>query len=180
MLRRIIFGLMLTLLLTSVLTISFNVQIVGAKPKACERFLDNVFEHKSDETLLVDADNSDEYAFGKLYGSTWIKVVPDLVDLGSGHVVGHDFSVAVVVENVVNLTGLDMKFRWNATYLEYLNHTVTLPNEDYPSPIAPSPYPGILYEPVMVIRDEVDEIAGTYWIACASMYPSPAFNGNGT
>jgi len=179
-LRRIVFGLMLTLLLTSVLTISFNVQIVEAKPKAREQSLDNVFEHELDETLLVDADNSDEYAFGKSYGSTWIKVVPDLVDLGSGHVVGHNFSVAVVIENVVNLNGLDMQFGWNTTYLEYLNHTVTIPNEDYPSPIAPSPYPGILHEPVMVIKDEVDEIAGTYWIACASMAPGHAFNGSGT
>jgi len=178
--RRIAFGLMLALLLTSILAIPFIVQIVETKAKAHEQFLDNVSEHESNETLLVDADNSDEYAFGKSYGSTWIKVVPEVVDPGSGHVVGHDFSVAVVVENVVNLTGLDLKFRWNATYLEYLNHTVTLPNEDYPSPIAPSPYPGILYEPVIVIRDEVDEIVGTYWIACASMYPSPAFNGNGT
>jgi hypothetical protein len=180
MLRRIVFGLLLTLLLTSVLTISFNVQIVEAKRKVHEQSYDNISKYESNETLLVDADNSDEYAFGKSYGSTWINVIPDLVDLGSGHVAGQDFIVAVVIENVVNLMGLDMQFGWNTTYLEYLNHTVTITNEDYPSPIAPSPYPGILHEPVMVIKDEVDEIAGTYWIAHVSMAPSIAFNGSGT
>ena len=180
MLRRIVFVLMLTLLLTSVLTISFNVQIVEAKRKVHEQSFDNISRYESNETLLIDADNSDEYAFGKSYGPTWIKVIPDLVDLGSGHVVGQNFMVAVVIENVVNLMGLDMQFGWNTTYLEYLNHTVTITNEDYPSPIAPSPYPGILHEPVMVIKDEVDEIVGTYWIAHVSMAPSIAFNGSGT
>lgn len=180
MLRRIVFGLMLTLLLTSVLTISFNVQIVEAKRKVHEQSLNDISKYESNETLLIDADDTDKYRLRKSYGPTWIKVTPEVVDLGSGHAVGQNFTVAVVIENVVNLYGLEVQFGWNTTYLEYLNHTITIPNEYYTSPIAPSPYPGILHEPVMVIKDEVDEIAGTYWIAYVSMSPSPAFNGSGT
>jgi len=159
---------------------SFNVQIVEAKPKVHEQSWDNISEHKSDETLLVDADNTDRYRLRKSYGSTLIKVIPEAVDLGSGHMVGQNFTVAAVMENVADLRGLDLQFRWNTTYLEYLNHTVTIPNEEYSSPIAPSPYPGILHEPLMIIKDEVDEIAGTYWISYVSMTPGPVFNGNGT
>ena len=47
-----------------------------------------------------------------------------------------------------------------------------MPKDDYPD--------GVLYKPILPIKDEVNTTAGTYWIAKASMWPAPSFNGSGT
>jgi len=47
-----------------------------------------------------------------------------------------------------------------------------VPKDDYPD--------GILWKPIMPIKDDVNTTAGTYWIAIASMWPAPSFNGSGT
>ena len=67
-----------------------------------------------------------------------------------------------------NLYGLDIQFSWDHTLLEYVSHTVTIPVEDHPD--------GLLYEPTMVVKDEVDATAGTYWLGYVSMSPAEAFN----
>ena len=120
-------------------------------------------------------------------GTTVVKVVPESVELGPGDVVGEEFTVAVVVEDVSNLYGFDIQFSWNTTYLEYVNHTATIPVEDYPDVIDPSPYAGILHSPGMLIKNVVDEagvsgaVAGTmYWLSFSSMAPAEAFEGDGT
>jgi len=43
--------------------------------------------------------------------------------------------------------------------------------EDYPD--------GVLHEPGMFIKDDVDDVAGTYWVAYASMAPADPFDGSG-
>ena len=121
------------------------------------------------------------------YAPVVVKVLPDLV---VGYVVGQSFSVAVVVQNVVGLYGLDVQLSWNATYLEYVNHTVTIPVEEYPVSNFSSPYAGILHEPTMKLKDIVDESAsipgaesGTMaWLSYSSIYGAPpgGFNGSGT
>jgi hypothetical protein len=111
------------------------------------------------------------------------KVIPEVIELGPGHVVGQTFVIAVVVENIcgsVEFYGLDVQFSWNTSYLECLDHTVTIPVEDFPDPIPPSPYHGILFKPLIIVKDVVDANAGTYWVSCACIYPAPAFFGNGT
>ncbi|RLF08066.1 MAG: hypothetical protein DRJ69_06555, partial [Thermoprotei archaeon] len=112
-----------------------------------------------------------------------LRVIPDLNVFGSPageDVVGTEFTVAVVIENITDLYGFDVIISWDTFYLEYVTHTVTIPVEDYPDPIPPSPYPGTLHEPVIMVKDEVNETAGTYWCAYASMAPAPSFNGSGT
>ena len=113
-----------------------------------------------------------------------IKVIPHLTEL---HTVGEEFTVAVVVEDVTNLYGLDIQFSWNTTYLAYVSHKVTIPVEDNPSPIAPSPYAGILHSPGMLIKNVVNEagvpgaLLGTmYWLSYSSMAPATSFEGDGT
>jgi len=69
-----------------------------------------------------------------------------------------------------NLYGLDIEFTWNATILEYLGHTTTIPVESYPD------VPGILHEPVIPVRDEAIPDAGILNVAYASRAPAPFFN----
>jgi len=105
-----------------------------------------------------------------------VKVIPEVIELGPGYVVDQTFAIAVVVENILDsheLYGLDITFRWNTSYLECLNHTATIPVEDFSDPITPSPYPGILFKPLMMVTDEVNAIAGTYSVAFACMWPAP-------
>ncbi len=92
---------------------------------------------------------------------------------------GEFLTVACVLENVQDLEGLDIKFSWNTTYLYYMTHTVTSPVEDYPESQWPSPYAGIIHAPLIVLKDTVDNPAGTYQIAMATL-GGPSFNGSGT
>jgi parallel beta-helix repeat protein len=82
------------------------------------------------------------------------------------------FTVKVVIENVLELYGFEIRIQWNTTYLQYVSHTVTVPVENYPG--------GTLHAPVIWLKNEVDATAGTYWLAVSSMAPAPPFNGNGT
>jgi len=100
-----------------------------------------------------------------------------------------------------NLYGFDIQFTWDPTVLEYVNYTnpepdiggykhlnVTVPVEDYPYPIPPCNYTGILHEPFIEVVNVVNEthpIPGAEpdtkaWFAYGSVYPADPFNGNGT
>ncbi len=82
------------------------------------------------------------------------------------------FTIAVKIANVSLLYGFDIQFKWNPAILEYVNHIVKVPKNTYPD--------GVLYNPILPIKNEVNSTAGTYWVAYASIYPAPTFNGTGT
>jgi hypothetical protein len=103
---------------------------------------------------------------------TVVKVTPSAIEFGPEPSVGEEFTINVTVQDVVNLYGLDIQFSWNTTYLEYVSHTVKIPVNTNPD--------GVLYNPILPIKDEADAAAGTYWIAISSMAPAAAFNGTGT
>lgn len=92
---------------------------------------------------------------------------------------GETFTVALVVENVVNLAGLEIQFRWNSTHIAYRNHTFTVPVESYQNPIPPSPYPGVLHNPIFILKDVFNTTDATSWHAVAHLGVT-GFNGNGT
>jgi hypothetical protein len=87
-----------------------------------------------------------------------------------------------------NLNGFDIQMSWDPTILKYVSHTVTMPVEDYPNPVPPSPYAGILHgEPYKLVNkvDETDNIPnsepGTMaWFSYALVGEGEVFNGNGT
>jgi hypothetical protein len=108
-----------------------------------------------------------------------VRVIPEIIDPGSGRVIFQCFTVAVVIENVADLYAFEIGFRWNTTYLNFADPTLTIPVEDYSTPQLPSPYGGILHAPSLVVRDEVDTTAGTYWGAFTTLGDS-GFTGNGT
>jgi len=81
------------------------------------------------------------------------------------------FTIDIVVFNVTDLYGVDIRFSWDPSILEYVSHTAKIPVEDYPD--------GILHEPGMSIKDDVNATEGTYWLAYASMSPADPFDGSG-
>jgi hypothetical protein len=116
-------------------------------------------------------------------GEAVVKVYPQLIELGPENATGTEFGVAVAVENITGLYGFDIKFRYNTTYLQYINHTKTIPVETYDTPQAPSPYAGILHgvdNAPLKVKDVVNTTTGIYQIAYATFAPELAFDGNGT
>jgi hypothetical protein len=108
---------------------------------------------------------------------TVVKVEPSLIELGNSTgdpipIPGTQFNVTVKIYNVTDLYGFDLKFKWNTTFLAYVNHSVCVPRDTYPD--------GVLWNPIIPIMDEVNTTAGTYWIAYTSRYPASSFNGSGT
>jgi len=65
------------------------------------------------------------------------------------------------------LYGFDIKFSWDPTLLDYVSHSVKIPEESNPG--------GVLHEPIIDLRDEVYE-NGTYWLAKSSQSPAEPFN----
>jgi hypothetical protein len=79
-----------------------------------------------------------------------------------------------------NLIGLDIQLGWDETVLKFVSKITKIPVEDHPD--------GVLHQPIMKIRDEVNETHGfpypqpeesKYWLAYVSAF-GPSFNGNGT
>jgi hypothetical protein len=89
----------------------------------------------------------------------------------AGIEVGETFLVYVLVGNVENLYGFDVEFAWNPTVVEYVDHEVMAPVEDYGN--------GVLNGPVLLVKDDLNADSGVYTVACASMSPAEAFVGNG-
>ena len=116
---------------------------------------------------MVASHYDDVKVFGGETQGTCIYVDPEPREVAAGQ----EFSVIVNITSVENLYGLDVQLEWNATAIEYVNHTVTIPVEGTPN--------GILHEPVIEIRNEVNQSAGTYWIAYSSVNPASAFTGSG-
>ncbi|MEM2292131.1 MAG: cohesin domain-containing protein, partial [Nitrososphaerota archaeon] len=88
-----------------------------------------------------------------------VKVEPAWNEFGSANgenIVGARFTVTVTVYDVPALYGYDLKFRWNNTYINYVNHTV---HAKWTLKLKDDPYP----------------TEGWYWIAYSKMAPeSPA------
>ena len=108
---------------------------------------------------------------------THVKFIPQLVE---SHNAGEMFTAACVIEDVNNLCFVGIMFSWDTDWLSYVSHTFTMPVEDYPFPQAPSPYPGIIHEPIAVVQDRVEISAGTYESAAVNLGCVPLFNGSGT
>ena len=68
-----------------------------------------------------------------------------------------------------NLYGFDFQLSWESEVLEYVSHSVKVPN-------GTSNPDGILYEPIIDVMDYVDSSTGTYWLVKSSQSPAPMFN----
>jgi hypothetical protein len=93
-----------------------------------------------------------------------------------------------------NLYGFNVELTWDPTIIHCTNCMVTVPFESYSTQITPSPYAGILhgYGPgntsVWTVEDVVNESGNIVpnatdvraWFAYATLFPASVFNGNGT
>jgi len=112
---------------------------------------------------------------------TTVEIVPNFQEFGVGNVncIGTHFTVTIEVHNVENMYGLDIQIGWDTNWIRYVSHQKMIPVETYPG--------GILHQPTVPVKDNVDETAsmpgaapGTmYWVAEASMVPAAPFSGSG-
>ncbi len=109
-----------------------------------------------------------------------VRVIPQSLLLPDGQVTGQKLTVAVVVEDVSSLFSFDLGFSWDQNYLQYENHTVTVPFQDYVDPIAPSPYGGTMNQGSAISLNEINQTAGSLKITCESGESAEEFTGNGT
>jgi len=103
--------------------------------------------------------------------STVVRFDPAAIELGPEYCVGETFTLAAKIDDVEYLTGVGIQIKWNTTYLEYVEHILKIPVEDYAD--------GVLHEPILFIADTVNAVQGTYDCATASL-GGPTFNGSGT
>lgn len=101
--------------------------------------------------------------------STIIEVQPENISAQ----VGETFNVSIKIVRVEDLYGVDVRLQWNPSILNAISGHDMLGAEDYPD--------GILQKEILRVKDNViNQTAGTYWIAAASIPPAASFNGSGT
>lgn len=82
-----------------------------------------------------------------------------------------NITIAVKISNVTELYGFDIQLNWNTSILNYTSHIVKIPVETYSD--------GILHQPVLAVKNEVNTSMGTYVLVYSSLQ-APSFNGSGT
>lgn len=102
---------------------------------------------------------------------TVVRLEPATVDLGPECCVGETFTLSARIENVEYLYGFVFKITWNTNYLDYVDNLPKLPIGVYPD--------GVLYDPILMVKDQVEISEGWYWLAATSLSPAPPFNGSG-
>lgn len=134
----------------------------------------------STDPPVYTVNNEYVYAYVTLQSSAHVRVFPEIVEFENDYVVGQNFTVAVIAEDLSNLYAIDLTLEWDTTYLQYLNHTITVPVENYPYTAFPSPYPGILHSPTTTAKNDINQTSGVLNLICNSEDPAPSFTGNGT
>jgi len=67
-----------------------------------------------------------------------------------------------------NMYGYGITLTWNPEALDYVEHSVKTPIEDYPD--------GVLHGPIWKVQDEMNSTAGRYRLQNSEMYPVVGFN----
>lgn len=96
-----------------------------------------------------------------------IRVEPQSVETYEGL----NFTVSVKITDPEDLYGLDFQLSWNTTFVDYVSHEVYIPVDSF--------WWGVLYSPVQITANTVNETAGTYRIAAKSTSLTP-FEKDGT
>jgi len=93
---------------------------------------------------------------------------------GETFTINVNITTLVVAPDYMSLYGFEIKFAWGSAVLEYVSRTVKVPVDGSPA------YPdGVLYKPIIKSKDELDPVAGTYWLMCQSYGTAKSFNQSG-
>lgn len=87
--------------------------------------------------------------------------------------VGETFTVTIATSGLMgkNLYGFDLLFLWDTIALRYISHEVKVPVENHSE--------GVLHDPIVEVRNEVNMTVGSFWLAYASVLPAASFNDDG-
>jgi hypothetical protein len=103
--------------------------------------------------------------------STVVRFDPAMIAFGPDYCVNDTLTLTARIDDVEDLWAFDLFTEWNTTYLEYVDHIAKVPVEAYTD--------GLLHEPVLLIKDDVNASEGQYWVAVSSLYPASGFYGSG-
>lgn len=101
-------------------------------------------------------------------GGTMLRVLP----ASGSYEVGQTIDVAVWVEDVVDLYGVDIRLAFDPTQLQVIDANPNLPG------VQVQPLDDIL-SPDFIIQRDADNEAGTIWYAVTQINPSPPASGSG-
>jgi hypothetical protein len=101
-------------------------------------------------------------------GDTMLRVLP----ASGSYEVGQTIDVAVWVEDVVDLYGVDIRLAFDPTQLQVIDANPDLPG------VQVQPLDDIL-SPDFIIQRDADNVAGTVWYAVTQVNPSPPASGSG-
>ncbi|MCW3980347.1 MAG: C25 family cysteine peptidase, partial [Candidatus Bathyarchaeota archaeon] len=96
-----------------------------------------------------------------------IRILPSLIETQAGLM----FTVSAKLTDPVDLFGIGFQLRWNSSLVDYVSHSIYIPKDTY--------LWGVLYEPIQITKDEVNQTIGQYWIEASSSSSSP-FEKDGT
>jgi len=126
--------------------------------------------------LMLNHEHSEEVKAQQI-AQTTLRILPENI---TGVNLNENFTVFIVIENVLDLYGFDIQLRWDPSIIHCVGWELHVPVEDYPD--------GVLHETAMVIKNVVDESASIPgsepgamgWWAATSLAPAEPFSGNGT
>lgn len=98
-----------------------------------------------------------------------ITISPETPDVD----VGETFTVTIATSGLAgkNLYGFELLFVWNTAAVRYISHEAKVPVETYPE--------GILHDPIVEVKNEVDTSVGSCWLVFASRLPAEPFDNDG-
>lgn len=125
----------------------------------------------------MDASNAADSEFPK--DMPFLYIDPEVVTAGVNEEITFSVKIFNLTNNVDssgyyplgNLRGIDLKVKWDPNVLECISRTVTIPVEDYLG--------GVLYAPILWVKDVLNNTEGTYRLVCASQNTTISFNNPG-
>ena len=126
--------------------------------------------------LMLNHEHSERVKAQQI-AQTTLRILPENI---TGVNLNENFTVFIVIENVLDLYGFDIQLRWDPSIIHCVGWELHVPVEDYPD--------GVLHETVMVVKNVVDENdnipyaepGAMGWWAATSLAPAEPFSGNGT
>ncbi|TET64917.1 hypothetical protein E3J49_02990 [Candidatus Bathyarchaeota archaeon] len=179
--RKLVLMLVMVVLFTSLLSVTFRIEKVQADEIIGDKAFASMTLQSDMPVVFVDPENARASPGDNITISVKIFNLTNTVYLGDtspptpdtwawGEPLPPDGGGRYNY-SLGNLYGFQIDFSWNPLILDYVSHTVKVPVDTYPD--------GVLWDPVLLANETVDDDAGTYTIAYVSfggLFGAPVFN----